>query len=181
MRPIEIAIAGCGPAGLAAALLLHRQGHSVTLFDRFAEPQPIGSGLMLQPTGLAVLDHLGLGEQVRARGAPIHRLFGRSSTTGRRVLDVQYSWLKADAQPAIGIHRATLFDILFDAVCAHGIEVRTGREVVGSRVTSAKRRLVFSNGTESSEADLIIDATGIGPSHSPVNSGKSTSVPARDI
>lgn len=52
MRGLDIAIAGCGPCGLAAALLLHRAGHHVTLFERFDTPRPIGSGLMLQPTGL---------------------------------------------------------------------------------------------------------------------------------
>jgi salicylate hydroxylase len=47
MRTLDIAVAGCGTAGLAAALLLHRDGHRVTLFERFAEPAPIGSGLMI--------------------------------------------------------------------------------------------------------------------------------------
>ena len=54
MQDLNIAIAGCGPCGLAAALLLHRAGHEVTLFERFDTPRPIGSGLMIQPTGMAV-------------------------------------------------------------------------------------------------------------------------------
>ena len=49
---IDIAIAGCGLAGLATALLLHRDGHRVTLFERFDAPRPVGSGLMIQPTAL---------------------------------------------------------------------------------------------------------------------------------
>ncbi|MCI1143956.1 FAD-dependent oxidoreductase [Sphingomonas sp. WKB10] len=40
MRRLHIAIAGCGPAGLATALLLHRDGHHVTLFERFDAPAP---------------------------------------------------------------------------------------------------------------------------------------------
>jgi glycine/D-amino acid oxidase-like deaminating enzyme len=46
---LDVAVAGCGPAGVSTALFLARDGHRVTLFDQFAEPPPIGSGLMLQP------------------------------------------------------------------------------------------------------------------------------------
>ena len=55
MGDLDIAVAGCGIAGLAGALLLHRRGHAVTLYERFEQPRPLGSGLLLQPTGLAVL------------------------------------------------------------------------------------------------------------------------------
>ena len=54
---------------MAAALLLGRQGNRVTVFERFLAPRPVGSGLMLQPTGLAVLRALGREEEVRAAGA----------------------------------------------------------------------------------------------------------------
>ena len=77
MQRRSIAIAGAGPAGLAAALLLHRDGHRVTVFERFVTPQPVGSGLMIQPTGLAVLGALGLADTVLARGRRIDRMFGR--------------------------------------------------------------------------------------------------------
>ena len=56
MTPLDIAVAGAGPAGLAAALALGSQGHRVVVFDQFDTPKPLGSGLILQPTGLAVLD-----------------------------------------------------------------------------------------------------------------------------
>lgn len=62
MPHFDIAIAGCGPAGLAAALLLHRDGHRVTLFERFDASRPVGSGLLIQPTGFAVLAQLGLAD-----------------------------------------------------------------------------------------------------------------------
>ncbi|RWF75469.1 MAG: FAD-dependent oxidoreductase [Mesorhizobium sp.] len=56
---LDIAIAGAGPAGLAAALYLKRAGHQVTIFERFGAPKPVGSGLILQPT-VTVLADLGL-------------------------------------------------------------------------------------------------------------------------
>jgi len=43
LKALDIAICGCGPAGLAAALLLHRQGHRVRIFERFETPRPVGS------------------------------------------------------------------------------------------------------------------------------------------
>ena len=62
----DIAIAGCGPAGLSAAVALHDDGHRVSLYDSLAAPEPIGSGLLLQPTGLAVARSLGLESALRA-------------------------------------------------------------------------------------------------------------------
>ena len=77
MRALDIAVAGCGPGGMAAALLLARDRHRVTIFARFVAPRPLGSGLMIQPTGLAVLRELGLADTLLAHGARIDRLSAR--------------------------------------------------------------------------------------------------------
>lgn len=47
MCKLDIAIAGCGPAGLAAAQLLHRDGNRVTMFERFDRlgPDDTATGL----------------------------------------------------------------------------------------------------------------------------------------
>ena len=90
-RTLEIAIAGAGIGGLALATLLARRGHSVRVFDQFESPKPIGSGLMLQQTGLAVLAKLGLREEIDLLGTPIERLWGVTTPSLRPVLDVRYS------------------------------------------------------------------------------------------
>lgn len=154
MKPLDVAIAGCGVAGLSAALLLARDGHRVTLFDRFTAPGPIGSGLMLQPTGMAVLASLGLAEDIMACGARIGRLHGEAG--GRIVLDVRYSALADPASCAIGIHRASLFDILHRAVQQMAIPIRTSSEVIAVR----DQRLAFAAGNEDGPFDLIVDALG---------------------
>nr|WP_221239460.1 NAD(P)/FAD-dependent oxidoreductase [Sphingomonas xinjiangensis] len=156
VRPCSIAIAGCGPAGLAAALLLHGDGHAVTLFDRFDAPRPVGSGLLLQPTGLAVLDRLGLAGAAAARGARVDRLVGEAN--GRVVLDVWYKALKGE-HFGVGIHRAGLFTVLHDAVLARGIEIRTGCPVEGSERDGTRRRLRCAGGTTQA-FDLVVDALG---------------------
>lgn len=158
MRAFDIAIAGCGPCGLAAALLLHRAGHHVTLFERFETPQPIGSGLMIQPTGMAVLARLGLLDAVIAAGSRVDRLFGKAGE--RVVLDVHYSALRSPDMFGIGIHRASLFGILHEAAVQAGIEVQTGKIITGNARVSEKRRLHFADDSESAPFDLVVDALG---------------------
>ncbi len=155
MGPLDIAIAGCGPAGMAAALLLHRDGHRVVIFERFDTPRPVGSGIILQPTGLAVLAALGLKDEVAASGARIDRLYGVSN--GSTVLDVRYAALASGH--GVGIHRATLFSTLYAAVRAEGIPIETGRILTG--VSDGERRtLSFEGGARAGPFDLVIDALG---------------------
>ena len=94
---MEITIAGAGVAGLASAALLARHGHDVRVIDQFPAPAPVGSGLMLQPVGMAVLDRLGLVDRTLQVTSPISQLFG---TTGsdRRILDVRYADLTEAAE-----------------------------------------------------------------------------------
>ncbi|RYY33977.1 MAG: FAD-dependent monooxygenase, partial [Sphingomonadales bacterium] len=153
MPPRDIAVAGCGTAGLAAALLLHRDGHRVTLFERFDTPRPLGSGLLIQPTGQAVLRALGLETELITRGAPVTRLIGHAGK--HCVLDVRYAALKRGGV-GIGVHRATLFAILHDAVLAEGIAIEAGRAITAC----ADDRLHFADGAPSGRFDLIVDAMG---------------------
>jgi salicylate hydroxylase len=161
VRGLDIAVAGCGPAGLATALLLARDGHRVTLYERFDAPRPVGSGLMIQPTGLAVLDRLGLAEELTARAARIERLFGRVEPSGRTVLDVRYEWLRRPGACGWGVHRSSLFDLLRDAVTREKVPIETSRNVAGI-TASAKRRLLFADGSASLAHDLVVDALGGG-------------------
>jgi len=167
---LDIAIAGCGIAGLATALLLHRAGHRVTLYERFAQPRPLGSGLMLQPTGLAVLAELGLAAEVKAHAAPISRIHGRN-THGETVLDARYADLAVPGACGLGIHRASLFGALYDAVLAAGLALRTGHEVAGSELASGGRRLLFADAGASATHDLVVDALGVASPLVPASEG----------
>ena len=154
MQKLNIAICGAGPAGLAAALALKREGHYIIIVDQFDAPKPLGSGLILQPTGLAVLDWLGLGDDMRKLGAPIHRLYGKAAKSGRVVLDVRYDSL-GDAR-GLAVHRAGLFYVLHNAVTKAQIKLEMSAKIIsldGSTVIldKAKREGPF---------DLIIDALG---------------------
>ena len=161
MKRLQIAIAGCGPAGLASALLLHRDGHHVTLFERFDVPRPVGSGLMIQPTGFAVLQALGLADGLLELGARVDRLHGEAGSSGRVVLDVRYSALGKRAAFGVGVHRATLFSLLHQAVVTEGIAIETGCGVTGSEPSAGDRRyLLLEKSRRIGPFDLIVDALG---------------------
>ena len=159
MKALDIGIAGAGPAGLAAALFLARSGHRVELIERFAEPAPVGSGLLMQPTGLTVLDALGLSSTIHALGNRIDRLHGADARSGRTVLDVRYDAL-AGGRYGLAVHRAALFSTLHDAVRAAGLPIRTGITLAKAETRQARTALHDSDGEIVGDYDLVIDATG---------------------
>lgn len=159
MERLDIGIAGAGPAGLAAALFLARAGHKVELIERFAQPSPVGSGLLMQPTGLTVLDALGLSPAIHALGNRIDRLHGADASSGRTVLDVRYDAL-AGGRYGLAVHRAALFSTLNDAVVAEGIPVRTGITLAKAETRQSRTALHDPDGEIVGDYDLVIDATG---------------------
>ncbi|NGN40905.1 FAD-dependent monooxygenase [Mesorhizobium sp. CGMCC 1.15528] len=158
-KSLEVAIAGAGPAGLAAALYLKRFGHRVTIFERFDKPAPVGSGLILQPTGLSVLSDLGLFAEISALGARIDRLYGADAKSGRTVLDVSYN-VAAGNRFGIAVHRAALFGVLHKAVQRQNIAIHTGADVESVVAGGEKHTLTGANGSVLGRFDLVIDASG---------------------
>lgn len=136
---MRVLIAGCGIAGMAAALFLERAGHEVVLVERAPHPEPTGSGLLLQPPGMRVLQELGLLERVLALGQPVTRLLGHAEN-GRRVMDIRYD-LWTPGGFGLGLHRAALWRVLHEAVGLANIRLVTGLEVMGLDETAAGVRV----------------------------------------
>lgn len=161
--PASVGIVGAGPTGLAVALMLARQGRRVVVHERFEQAGPVGAGFMLQPTGLHVLDRLGLTDQVAALGQPLSHVFGREARRGRIVLDVRFEDLRTP-RPALGVHRSAIFHVLHKACVAEGVVFETGREIA----SAAEGRLTEVSGRVGPGFDLIIDASG---ARSPIAAG----------
>lgn len=159
MKPLDVAVCGCGPAGLAAALLLHRDGHRVTIFERFETPRPVGSGIIVQPTGLGVLVELGLIDAALALGARIDRLFGRVLPSHRVVLDVRYSAL-GRGWHGVAMQRTALFALLHDAVTQAGIRLVPRVEITGIERRGGQTTPLCAGGRGLGGFDLVVDALG---------------------
>ena len=154
---LNIAICGAGIGGLASATLLARAGHTVTIFDQFKVPKPVGSGLMLQKTGLAVLGKMGLREAVDPLGSPIHRLWGVTTPSQRAVLDVRFKKLDS-ALYGLGVQRGLVFNLLLQAALDAGAELVTGASV--NRVDPQTGQITLDTQSPNASFDLVINALG---------------------
>lgn len=153
----DVGVVGGGTAGAAAALFLARAGHRVTVYERVPDPGPVGAGIILQPTGQAVLARLGLEPAVLARGARLDGLTVRTHRGGTLV-DLSYDAVDPSLF-GLGMHRGVLFEALFSAArregsvhCGVGIE-----SLVRSRHGIS---LVDEHGRRHGPHELIVVADG---------------------
>lgn len=160
MRPLDIALIGYGTAGQAARLYLGRDGHRLHQVEQAPELRPVGAGFLLQPTGLSVLDDLGLGDAARACGARITRLYGENAS-GRAIMDMRYADLQAHWH-GLGMQRGALFEVL-RAADADVAGVQTGVRV--DAVDAERGCYRDGDGREHGPFDLIVVANG---AHSPL-------------
>ncbi|WP_081420351.1 NAD(P)/FAD-dependent oxidoreductase [Pseudoxanthomonas sp. Root630] len=155
MTPLHVAIIGYGTAGQAAALLLSRDGHRVEVFERAAEPGPVGAGFLLQPTGLQVLWELGLLADAMAHGRRVNRLYGETPC-GRAVMDMRYDGLDARLF-GLGMQRGALFSLLDAAWQGQGT---LHRDHAIDAVSDDTRRIRDQHGRWHGPFDLVVAADG---------------------
>ncbi|MEM1184323.1 MAG: NAD(P)/FAD-dependent oxidoreductase [Planctomycetota bacterium] len=155
---LRVAIIGAGIGGLANAAFLAKAGHDVVVLERSPTLEPVGAGLLLQPTGRAVLDRLGVGDRIASLGAPVDRLQG-VTTSGRTVLSLAYTDLRPGLQ-GTGVHRGLLHSSLLEAATTAGARIRSGIGVDEVSDRSGVATLRMSDGQASGPYDLVVIASG---------------------
>ena len=152
---LRVAIVGYGVAGQASCLFLGAAGHTLTVFEQATDPGPVGAGFLLQPTGLAVLQRLGLHKQALDTGQRIAQLYG-CNVSGRAVMDMRYG----DHAPGcfgLGMTRGGLFSMLHRAY-ADRAAVHSGVRIESA--SSDGKYLIDSRGERHGPFDLIVAADG---------------------
>jgi len=158
LQKLRIAIVGCGTAGPAAAVLLRRQGHEVVLFERAPECKAVGAGFLLQPSGMAVLEELGIMEGVLAHAAKVDCLHVLDAD-GSTLLDLKYRELGQGSFGA-GLHRPVLLKYLIDAMHTADVEIRWGCEIESVFKSPSGWTLTAADGQIWHGFDLLIAADG---------------------
>ena len=155
---LRIGICGFGVAGGAAAVLLARAGHRVTLLERAPMVGPVGAGFLLQPSGQQVLARLGLLEGVAAQSARIERVQAFTNT-GSRLTHLEYS-SAAEGACAYGVRRGVVFEALHGAALAANVNIVLAAEIRG---VCEEEDCVFAHddaGVSHGPFDLLIGADG---------------------
>jgi 2-polyprenyl-6-methoxyphenol hydroxylase-like FAD-dependent oxidoreductase len=149
-------IAGGGIGGLAAAVALSRAGWGVEVLEQAPELTPVGAGITLWPNALRALDHIGLGEEVRAVGR-FEATAGIRDERGRWLVRTNTEELDRRFGPAVAIHRKDLLQTLVDAVPEGALRMRA--KVHNVRIDNG--RAVVEHTLGESKADLLVGADGI--------------------
>lgn len=120
---LDVLIAGAGPAGCMAAVVLARTGARVLVVDRARFPRHKLCGDTLNPGALALLAHVGLGA-VADTGVPLDGMMV-TGPSGARIIGDYGEGVAGRALP-----RAVLDARLVDEAVRAGAQVREGVRVV---------------------------------------------------
>lgn len=163
-RRYDLAIAGGGPAGAAAAWQAVRTGAKVVVLDKavFPRDKPCGDGLT--PRATSYLQKMGLGNEI----AKFHRINGATIFSPSK-WELSFPHRPGMPDHGHGIRRCDLDTMLLENAESAGAEVRQGAEVVGPVVDDDGRVTgVTLKGGEKVAADAVIAADG---AYSPVKRG----------
>ncbi|MBG0832471.1 FAD-dependent monooxygenase [Planomonospora sp. ID67723] len=175
----DAVVVGAGIGGLTAAVALQRRGWRVTVLERAASLEPVGSGLAVAANALKALDTIGVGDEIRALSA-VQGDGGVRSASGRWLAKTSAEAMAArHGDSVVLLRRADLVDALVARLApgtirlnttVTGVDPETGAVFLApGEEPGGPANRTAEGGTGGAaaplEADLVVAADGI---HSPV-------------
>ena len=161
--PSTFIISGGGIGGLAAALVLARDGYHVTVLEQAATFGEIGAGIQLGPNIFRMFDYLGLSQAIHQSAFFPPGLGMNDVLTGEKIVRVP---LGCTATATYGfpygvIYRADLHAVFLHACQAlPNITLRTGAKLDSFSQTADSVNVTLASG-ETLEASALIGADGM--------------------
>ncbi|HWI82064.1 3-hydroxybenzoate 6-monooxygenase [Ramlibacter sp.] len=162
-QPPHLLVAGGGIGGLAAAFVLGRAGHAVTVLEQSPAFGEIGAGIQLGPNIFRMFEYLGLTAAVNQAAFFPPGMCMNDVRTGERVVRVP---LGEVARASYGfpygvIYRADLHQVFLDACRAlPNLTLRTSSKVEGF-AQDAGGVTVRTAGGDTLRGDALIGADGL--------------------
>src|SRR6478752_251280 len=155
-RKPRAAIIGAGPAGLAAALGLHRKGWEVRLYERYPEVKAAGNILNLWPAPQKALRALGV--DTDNLGAPAYTQLRRYDGRVRAEFRMPDEVAREYNGGFIGLIRWGLYKRMIDALPADVLQLSHKFSGLTDRGDSVR---VEFEGREPVDVDLVVGADGV--------------------
>lgn len=152
----DVIVVGARCAGAPLATMLAREGLRVCLLDKDGFPSDTLSTHGIQPTGVQVLERLGVLDSLLKLAPPIHRL--RMSFDG--IVTPAVDVVAITGAPSLSVRRITLDAILVNAAADAGAEVRTRTAVTGL-VMDGGRVAGVTTASGELRARLVVGADGV--------------------
>lgn len=162
--PLQVAIVGCGIAGLTAAIALRQHPRiNVTLYEKATELKEIGASIALGPNGLRTLQRLGLhsaiDDNVAFRGPSnipmIYRHWKTNEVIGMDVHENVTEYLHRTAR----YHRAHLHQALLENVPRDIIHLK--KKLVSAKANPNDGVVLEFQDETIVTADILLGADGL--------------------
>jgi 2-polyprenyl-6-methoxyphenol hydroxylase-like FAD-dependent oxidoreductase len=151
----DVIVVGARCAGAPLATMLARDGLRVCLVDKDRFPSDTPSTHGIQPTGVEVLERIGVLDALLKLAPPLRRIRMVFDDAAAAPVDLE----AVTGAPGLSVRRITLDEILVDAAAAAGAEIRTQTTVTGL-VMDGDRVAGVTTASGALRAPLVVGADG---------------------
>jgi len=162
---VKIVILGGGVAGISSAIALKQAGYNVSVYERYESSSNLGTGIVLWPNAVYVLEQLGVLNQIsNVSGNPTSMRRISSANEDLGAIDIELI-NRNMGYPSLSILRRDFQTILLAKLASLGAPVHYDHTVTDIQSDDNNQAQVhFQNGTHIS-ADVVIGADGRMASH----------------